>query len=183
MRVISGSAKGTRLYAPSGLNVRPVLDRIKESVFSLLSDVVCGARVLDLFAGSGALGIEALSRGADNAIFLEKNPVALEAVKSNLKRTHLEEKGRVLRANLPEGLRKVKGRFDLIFLDPPFRIEKSVLSKIFLTIERKKLLEEGGLLVFRHSPRLSFSPTEEIWGLVCRKDYGDSIVSFYEFKG
>jgi pantetheine-phosphate adenylyltransferase len=179
MRVIAGSAKGTALHGATGRNLRPVLDRVKESMFGFLGDRVEGARVLDLFAGTGSLGIEALSRGADHADFIEQHAATARAIKDNLERTHLAEEGRVIAARLPRGLAAADGRYGLIFADPPFRIDTRLLEGLFRLILDRGLLEEDGLLVYRHSPHARYEPPAEEWSLDERRDYGDSVVSVY----
>lgn len=179
MRVIAGSAKGTRLYGPAGEKLRPVLDRVKESVFDILADRVAGARVLDLFAGVGSFGIEALSRGALHADFFEAHRPAASSIRANLERTGLSGRANVKVARLPKGLKSVEGGYSLIFTDPPFRIDNRLLEGTFRRIHSGRLLEEGGLLLYRHSPHDWYEPPNDKWSRVDRRDYGDSIVSFY----
>lgn len=180
MRVIAGSAKGTRLYGPGSYRVRPMLDRVKESLFDMLGEEVQSADVLDLYAGVGSLGIEALSRGAEHADFFEKNRATAEAIRSNLQRAHLEEKGRVYPSRLPGGLKLVRGPYGLIFIDPPFRIEKRFLEELFRRIGERRLLDREGFLIYRHSPRGEYQPPSDEWFLAERRDYGDSIISIYK---
>jgi pantetheine-phosphate adenylyltransferase len=179
MRVIAGSAKGTALHGAKGRNLRPVLDRVKESMFGFLGDRVEGARVLDLFAGIGSLGIEALSRGAEHADFIEQHGATAAAIKDNLERTHLSDRGRVVAARLPRALSAASGQYGLIFTDPPFRIDNRLLEGLFRLILDRGLLEEDGLLVYRHSPHARYEPPTGEWSLDERRDYGDSVVSVY----
>ncbi len=179
MRVIAGTAKGTRLYGAKDRRVRPVLDRIKESLFAALGDGVEGTRVLDLFAGVGNLGIEALSRGASHADFFEQHRATADAIKANLERAHLSETGSVRALKLPRGLSAARGPYGLIFVDPPFRIDKRLLEGLFGLISERGLLEESGVLVYRHSTHDRYEPPKEAWSLEERRDYGDSIVSIY----
>lgn len=179
VRVIAGSAGGTRLYGAKGYRIRPVLDRVKESLFAVLGDRVTGARVLDLFAGVGGLGIEALSRGAAEADFYEQHRPTSDAIKDNLERAHLSGSGRVHAAKLPRGLASARGQYGLIFVDPPFRIDKRLLEGLFRLIRERGLLEAGGLLVYRHSPHSRYEPSPGEWTLAERRDYGDSIISIY----
>ena len=123
MRVIAGSARGTRLHAPPGRTVRPTTDRARETLFNVLGDAVEGARCLDLFAGSGALGIEALSRGAEHCTFVDRHPGALQALRDNLARTHLGRRATVLGATWQSAIGRLQRHgqaFDLVFLDPPW---------------------------------------------------------------
>ena len=182
MRVIAGSAKGTRLYGAKGRRIRPVLDRVKESLFGPLGDRVEDTRVLDLFAGVGNLGIEALSRGAAHADFIEQHRPTAAAISENLSRAHLSDKGKVHALRLPRGLSAAKGTYGLIFVDPPFRIDKRLLEGLFRLIRERGLLDEGGLLAYRHSPHSRYEPAPEDWLLKERRDYGDSIISIYGLR-
>ncbi|HEY5530806.1 MAG TPA: 16S rRNA (guanine(966)-N(2))-methyltransferase RsmD [Candidatus Anoxymicrobiaceae bacterium] len=182
MRVIAGSAGGTRLYGAKGNKIRPVLDRVKESLFAVLGDSVVDARVLDLFAGVGNLGIEALSRGAAQVDFFEQHRATADAIKDNLGRAHLADKARTYVVKLPRGLTLADGLYGLIFVDPPFRIDKRLLEGLFRLIRERGLLEEDGLLVYRHSPHLYLEPSPTEWSLRERRDYGDSIISIYGLK-
>ncbi len=179
MRVIAGSAKGTRLYGAKGQRIRPVLDRVKESLFELIGDRLEGARVLDLFAGVGNLGIEALSRGASHADFIEQHRQTADAIRANLERTHLSGRANVYAGRLPRGLTAAHGPYSLIFVDPPFRINNRLMEGLFRLISGRGLLDMGGTLVYRHSPHSHFEPPPEEWRMSERRDYGDSIISFY----
>lgn len=179
MRVIAGSAKGTRLHGAKGRDLRPVLDRVKESMFGVLGGRVEGARVLDLFAGVGNLGIEALSRGAEHADFVERHRATAVAIRDNLERAKLSGKASVYTFVLPRGVAVLRGRYGLIFVDPPFRIERRLLEGLFRLIREKNLLDRRGTLVYRHSPHSSYEPPADYWELEERRDYGDSIVSMY----
>lgn len=182
MRVISGTAKGTRLYGAKGMKIRPMLDRVKQPLFDVLGDRVRDARVLDLFAGIGSLGIEALSRGAASADFIEQHRATSGALTANLERAHLRDGARVIVARLPGGLARVKGEYGLIFADPPFRINRHLLEDLFRKIGERGLLADGGILVYRHSPRSVYDPPKDDWELAERRDYGDSIISFYTHR-
>lgn len=121
MRVITGSARGRRLKELEGMETRPTTDRVKEGLFSILQFEIEGRRVLDLFAGTGQLGIEALSRGADSCVFVDRRGDAVALVKENLKTTGLAARARVVGSDSIEYLKRLKGeKFDLVFLDPPY---------------------------------------------------------------
>ena len=182
MRVIAGSAKGTRLYGAKGQRIRPVLDRVKESLFELIGDYLEGARVLDLFAGVGNLGIEALSRGASHVDFIEQHRTTADAIRANLERTHLSDRAQVYARRLPRGLTVAHGTYGLIFVDPPFRIDNRLMEVLFRLISGRGLLDMGGTLVYRHSPHSHFEPPPEEWRMSERRDYGDSIISFYVLR-
>ncbi len=120
MRVISGSARGLNLISPEGQSTRPTLDRVKEALFSMLQPYVIDAAVLDLFAGSGALGIEALSRGAEKAVFVDSSREASEAVRRNLEKSRLSDRAELVTGDYTSYLNRCKESFSLILLDPPY---------------------------------------------------------------
>ncbi len=120
MRVITGKARGISLKTPDGMATRPTSDRVKEAVFSIIQFDVPNANVLDLFAGTGQLGIEALSRDARSAVFVDQRDDAIQLVRENLKRTRLENIGRVVKEDYAVFLQKCSEKFDIIFLDPPY---------------------------------------------------------------
>ncbi len=144
MRVIAGSARGAKLLCPDGLAVRPTHDRVKEAVFSMLTGHLASASVLDLFAGTGALGIEALSRGAEKAVFVDVSEHSLKAVSANLSHTHLLDSSRLVKSDYLSFLSSTSDSFDLIFLDPPYQGE--FLAKALEEIARQKLLNPGGFI-------------------------------------
>lgn len=179
MRVIAGSAGGTRLYGARGYRIRPIIDRVKESLFDLLGDSVEGARVLDLFAGVGSLGIEALSRGASEAHFIEQHRATADSIRDNLERARLTAHARVHAVKLPAGLSRASGRYGLIFVDPPFRIDTRLLDELFRRVVKRGLLEPGGILVYRRSPHSGYELPVDGLSLEERRGYGDSIISMY----
>ena len=134
MRVIAGEARRLKLIAPKGMDTRPTGDKIKETLFNILQPELYGANFLDLFAGSGAIGIEALSRGASKASFIEKDREALKCIRSNLETTHMTDRANVYGVDVLSFLHGLnsKDKFDIVFMDPPYRqgLEKSVLSII-----------------------------------------------------
>ena len=120
MRVISGKARGVTLKTPDGNQTRPTADRVKEALFSIIQFDLPGAKILDLFAGSGQLGIEALSRGADSALFIDASDKACALVKENLRRTKLTEQAEVIRSDYLSYLKNCRKKFNIIILDPPY---------------------------------------------------------------
>ena len=145
MRVISGTARGRKLVSPEGNQVRPTLDRVKEAVFNMLAFSVQDASVLDLFAGSGGLGVEALSRGAARAVFVDASEASLRVVRENLALTRLEEKAACVCSDFLTYLSGQRESFDLIFLDPPYA--GGYLEPALLKIREKRLLAQNGLVV------------------------------------
>ncbi len=144
MRIVGGSRKGARIFAPKGRDTRPTSDRVREAVFGILGSVD-GLTVLDLFAGSGALGLEALSRGAASATFVESDPAALEAIERNLAKLELED-ARVVRSDAMKHLARTPERYDVVFLDPPYEMVESL--RMPLAEHLPRVLAEGGLVVF-----------------------------------
>ena len=132
MRVIAGKARRLNLKTIPGMDTRPTTDRIKETLFNMLQPWICGCRFLDLFSGSGGIGIEALSRGADHAVFVEKNPKACSCIRDNLSFTRLSDDAQLLHMDALQALRFLEGRevFDIIFMDPPYgkNLEKQMLE-------------------------------------------------------
>ncbi len=179
MRVIAGSAGGVRLAVPSR-GVRPTMDRVKAAIFSSLGEAIIGARVLDLFAGSGALGIEALSRGATCVIFVEDHRESVEAIEKNLAKTKLN--GRVQRQDVFDFLRPRlnTGKYEIIFADPPYEKDahgERYTEKLMRSESLPQLLEVGGIFVLEKSPGEAL-PDVECWRVLRRKKYGATEVVF-----
>jgi len=172
MRVIAGSAGGIRLAVPKH-GVRPTMDRVKAAIFSSLGEAIIGARVLDLFAGSGALGIEALSRGAASVIFVENDRQSAEAIEVNLAKTKLE--GRVLRQDVFDFLRPRSNaqQFQIIFADPPYEKahNETHTDKLLNNTSLPQLLEPGGVFVLEKPPGETL-PDLQLWRVVRQKAYG-----------
>ena len=179
MRVIAGSAGGVRLAVPKR-GVRPTMDRVKAAIFSSLGEAIIGARVLDLFAGSGALGIEALSRGATSAIFVEDDRQSAEAIEKNLAKTKL--KGRVRYQNVFDFLRQASDaeKFQIIFADPPYEPAhrgESHTAKLLNNESLPQLLESNGIFVLEKRPSETVSELK-FWRVIRRKTYGATEVLF-----
>lgn len=178
MRVIAGEAKGHNLKTPQGLSTRPTADKVKGSLFSMLIGKVYGATVLDLFAGSGALGIEALSRGADSCVFTDMSQEALSCIRANLEHTKLLEKATVLKTNAISYLENCRGSFDLIFLDPPYH--KGLAEAAMDIISRRNLLKEGGYVSVETD---GDEALPETFGTICilkNKKYGRISLKIYK---
>lgn len=144
MRVISGSARGRKLREPDGQAIRPTTDMVKESVFNIIQFEIQGRRVLDLFAGTGQLGIEALSRGADSAVFVDESSDAVRLVRENLKNMGFEDKSVVTRKDAAAFLRRGE-RFDVIFLDPPY--ETGLIEAAIKSIIEFDILKDNGIII------------------------------------
>lgn len=144
MRIISGKSRGTKLHTLEGENTRPTLDRVKESIFSIIQNEIEGAKILDLFAGSGAIGLEFLSRGAKKAILCDKSKDAINIIKKNIEKTHMEQYTQVFNMDFENCLEKLKNeQFDIIYLDPPYAtdyIYKALQKIVKLEIATKESL-------------------------------------------
>jgi 16S rRNA (guanine966-N2)-methyltransferase len=184
MRVIAGVAGGIRLDAPK-TDVRPTMDRVKAAIFSSLGEEIIGARVLDLFAGTGALGIEALSRGAASALFVEDNSAAIAVIERNLAQTKLE--GRVRRQDAFSFLRSTSAHdsFKIIFADPPYERTKSGGDFTTLLLEDPRLaeiLEPSGIFVLEKRPAEQMPPMP-LWNVIRARSYGATEVLFLQRAG
>ena len=145
MRVITGKARGVVLKAPDGMATRPTTDRVKEAMFSIIQFEIPTARVLDLFGGTGQLGIEALSREAKSAVFVDEREEACRLIRENLRRTKMELHGRVVRSDYLTYLKSTREKFDIIFLDPPYA--EVFLEKALKMITEIDILQSGGIIV------------------------------------
>lgn len=178
LRVIGGSARGIPLAEPRGVRLRPTSGMVREAIFNILGDAVAGARVLDLYAGTGALAIEALSRGAESATLVESEPGAIQAILQSLARTGFNERATVLRGRLPGALTMVAGVFDLVFMDPPYRDDTAEATVAGVGA----MLAEAGWVVYEHASR--YNPPERPGALVMRdrRVYGDSAIAVYAMQ-
>lgn len=173
MRVISGSARRTNLVAPSGLNTRPTTDRIKETLFNMINNELYDCVFVDLFSGSGAIGIEALSRGAKEAYFIENNRTAINCIKENLAKTHLESKAFVIENNVLDGIKILERKnikADIIFMDPPYnnQIEKEVVK----ALSAGNIIDENTTIIVEASLETKMDYLDEYgFDLIKRKDY------------
>lgn len=177
MRVISGKARGLVLKTPDGMKTRPTADRVKEAMFSILQFDLPGTSVLDLFGGTGQLGIEAISRGAKSAVFVDAGDAPCKLIEENLHRAKMETQGRIVHSDYMTFLLQCRETFDIIFLDPPY-------AEIFLENAIKKIseidiLQTGGIIVAEHHAE---KPLElDINGFTRSKDYkyGKTLLTFY----
>ena len=167
MRVTTGLARGRKLVAPQGLDTRPSSDMTKQAVFNIVQNYVEGSTFLDLFAGSGQMGIEALSRGASRAVFVDHRQDAAALVRENLRRTHFEDRGEVVCADFTQYLARCRRKFRLIFLDPPYA-EKSLETAI-QRLSEIDILSDGGIIITERP--LGKPLAEEFPGLTRSKDY------------
>lgn len=164
------------LVEPRGVRLRPTSGLVREAIFNIIGDRVDGARVLDLYAGTGALGIEALSRGAAHATFVEGEAACIEAILQSLSRAGFPDRATVMRGRLPAAAKRLESSsFDLIFLDPPYSEEGAEET----LMEAARLLAPSGMVVFEHGSR--YNPPERPGGLRMaeRRVYGDSAIALY----
>lgn len=179
MRIIAGTAKGIRLGAvPAG--TRPLSDRAREGLFSSLAAEIADARVLDLFAGTGAMGIEALSRGAAHATFVERQQAATRAIRENLERTGLGDRARVLKRSVAAHLGTGAEPASLVLMDPPYAIPIAELSQVVALLAAKGWLDPEGWTVALTRSAKGYMPVIPVnWALAKRLDYGDTLVALY----
>ena len=185
VRIISGTLRGRSLNAPKGQGVRPTSDQVKESLFNIIGPKIVQATVLDLFAGTGNLGIEAISRAAARVVFVEKVLTHFQVLKRNLSDCGVEAKSDAYCGDANTMLRVLQrkyGQFDVIFLDPPYRHTK-MLREVIAQIVRRELLAEDGLLIVEHAQTFT-PPTEagDLLRLEKTRRFGDTCISFYQFN-
>lgn len=182
MRVIAGVAKGRRLRVPKRKGVRPTSEYLREALFDILGSSVHGVRFLDLYAGSGAVGIEALSRGAAEVVFLEQDPACLQVLRANVAMTGLQERrvvaGDVLRA-LPRLVRQ-REHFDIIFVDPPY--ETDLAMRTLDALASGDLLRPRGVVIVEHFAKDPLPQDIGMLGRVREKAHGQTVLSFYQRK-
>lgn len=177
MRVITGKARGVQLKTPDGMLTRPTTDRVKEALFSIIQFEIPTAKVLDLFGGTGQLGIEALSRGAGGAVFVDDREDACNLIRENLRRTKLAQDAKVVRADYMDYLKRCKEKFGIIFLDPPYA--EVFLENALKCITEIDILQSGGIIVTERplGKELPF----EFEGFTRSKDYkyGKTLLTIY----
>ena len=180
MRIIGGQFKGRRLFSVKGFKVRPTKDKHRESIFNMISPYLADAMVLDLFAGTGALGIEALSRGARFAVFIDNYPPSLSVVLKNIQNCQLESRSKILKWNILKNLNCLKPYcFDLVLMDPPYCI-----GAVYCTLSNLQecgCLKNEAIVVVEHSVEEVFPDQLERFKLFDRRRYGKTLVSFLNF--
>ena len=181
MRVTGGEARGRRLRVPKGQALRPTAARVKEALFNILPHDLAGLKVLDLFAGTGNVTIEALSRGAGEAILVDSSTQAGKVIRENLRRLRLTDRTKVWITPVSRALRLLVRRgesFDMIFLDPPY--EQHLVENSLKIIARGGLLREAGILIAEHSPREKVEPRYDALVLSDQRRYGTTLLSFFQ---
>ena len=181
MRIIAGSMRSRTIVAPKGNDTRPTLDRTRESLFSIIAGNCIDARVLDLYAGSGALALESISRGEESAVVCDCSREAAKAIRQNIETLKLQEEVRFLFMQDLQAvalLGKEKAQFDLVFLDPPYRISTDPACK---AMAEAGILMDGALVVIEHDVRVTPAP-EKCYELIDKRQYRDTVISFYQFN-
>lgn len=177
MRVTGGTGRGRRLQMPRGEGVRPTSDKVKQALFNILQDRIEDAAFLDLFAGTGGIGIEALSRGADRVVFVDSSRRSLDAIKKNIEQSGFSSRSQVIAADATSFLKKSSESFDIIFLDPPYAEEQQPLLE---RISASKAVTENSIVIAEHFKK---QPSPERAGaLVLQREarYGDTVLAFYK---
>ncbi|MDO9528381.1 MAG: 16S rRNA (guanine(966)-N(2))-methyltransferase RsmD [Syntrophales bacterium] len=177
MRIIGGQAKGRRIFVPKG-HIRPTSDMIKEALFNILPPME-GKTFLDLFAGTGSIGLEAMSRGAVKVVFVEVNRFSIETIKKNLSVCGFNNKHEIISASVRDGvklLNKKKEQFDVIFADPPY--ERGFIKETLCLLGSGSLVSEDGIIVIQHSCREESDWNADEFALMDQKRYSDTMVSF-----
>ncbi len=180
MRVIAGSARGIPLETIEENTTRPTVDRVKENLFNILMPFIGGAIVCDFFSGSGSLCIEALSRGAARAYFVEKNPRAMDYIKRNLNRTKLEDRAELYLGSYQDAMKNFDKEglsFDIIFVDPPHKSDYA--KDLLFLLKDLDILARDGIIVIEHHTKQIFDKEIEVFSLFKRKKYGNTTLSFY----
>ena len=184
MRVIAGTAKSLRLRTLDGLDTRPTTDRIKETLFNIIGPSVYGCIFLDLFSGSGGIGIEALSRGAREAVFVENNPRAMGCIKDNLEFTHLASRASTMTSDVMQALCRLEGEkvFDIIFMDPPY--DRELEKKVLAYLSESELVYDDTTIIIEASRNTDFSYVPQYgFTLVREKIYKTNKHVFLEKAG
>ena len=184
VRIIAGTFKGRKLASIRGMAIRPTADRVREALFNILAARPAEATVLDLFAGTGALGIEALSRGARQAVFVDQAAAAIQVLRKNIALCRIEAHTQVLQWNILRNLNCLKahpGAFDLIFIDPPYG--RRMIEPTLAHIADNRLASPEALVVVEHDPSETVAPPSGDFACVDQRRYGLTQLSFFAFQG
>lgn len=180
LRVISGSRKGFRLKAPKGLCTRPTQDKVKESLFNIIGGIKAGSNVLDLYSGSGGIGIEFLSRGAGKCYFIDSSKDSIIAIKENLQKTSFLEESIVYHNDIFRSMNILGNKkisFDYIFMDPPY--DKNLEKRTLKLICEKQIISNSGIIIVEHRKSTTLEETLFCLKKIDERNYGDTTISFY----
>ena len=181
-RISGGSKRGRKLRSHRGIGLRPTSEKVRSAIFSLIGpESVNGARVLDLYAGTGALGIEALNRGAATAEFVESDPTRCQDIRRAVEDLGLADRSRITRGKVERVLRAINERFDLILADPPYRIDP--WDALMASLEERETLEEGAIIVAEHAKTYEMADNYGDLNIWKRRRYGDTAVSIFRHGG
>lgn len=181
MRIISGEYRGRKLESPKTNDVRPTTDKVKEAMFSILMPYIPGARCLDLFSGTGALGLEALSRGAEFCLFCDKERESIALTKENIRKCRAESKSRVVHGDYMKTLERADDKFDIIIMDPPYAA--GIYEKCLASIEKLDLLDDDGIIILEHEKNVELPSSVGKYSKLKEKRYGITILSLYGILG
>ncbi|WP_408954347.1 16S rRNA (guanine(966)-N(2))-methyltransferase RsmD [Natroniella sp. ANB-PHB2] len=176
MRIIAGQDKGRNLKSLDRKDVRPTSDRTKEALFNILGPEIIGTRFLDLYAGFGGVGIEAMSRGADEVIYIEQNKQNIEVIEENLAMVGYQGQSKVIRGDVTKSVGRLEPNFDLIFMDPPYK-KQNLYYKTLEEINNYKLLHPTGFIIIEHDAEVEFDLSAG-YNIFKRKEYGTAAISF-----
>ncbi|WP_020615336.1 16S rRNA (guanine(966)-N(2))-methyltransferase RsmD [Paenibacillus daejeonensis] len=182
MRVIAGEAKGRPLKAVPGVNTRPTTDKVKEAIFSMIGPYFEGGQALDLFAGTGGLGIEALSRGMARAVFIDLDRQSIEVVRRNIEAAGMSSRAEIYKNEASRAIKLLEKRgmqFELVFLDPPYKMKEA--DKLMREMADRGLLAPGAVIVVEHDARHAYSDTVGDFRLRRQALYGDTAVTVYDY--
>ena len=177
MRIISGEHRGRKLFAPEGDETRPTSDRVKEALFNIISARVYGSVVLDMFSGSGALALEALSRGAEYAVLCDMSPKACAVISRNIEGCRMENRAKLIRGDCIAALSRLDRQFDLVFMDPPYRLH-DIYCKALTELKRTDRLKNDALIVMEHEAAFDLTAVPEGFAVTDKRNYKDTCITF-----
>lgn len=184
MRIIAGKARGCRLFLPKGIAIRPTTDRVREALFNILANRIQDMAFLDLYAGSGSVGLEALSRGASLVVFVDNNPRSISVLMKNVEKSRFpQEKIVVQRGDVLQVLKKLNkeaARFDIVFMDPPYA--SGHVEPTLSVLGNTSLLKPDGLVVVEHGATEEVPRNVSNLGFESERKYGDTVLSFYKWS-
>lgn len=180
MRIIAGEARGRKLKSIKGTTTRPTIDRVKESLFNILGPYISGMNGLDLFAGFGTLGLEAISRGANSFLFVEKDIRNVSVIKKNIELCGFKDKGQVIKDDVFNFLVKTRDKFDIILMDPPYN--KGLVERTISEIISAGLLSEMGMIVAEYFAKENIADYEQLL-IVKQRIYGDTGITIFQLEG
>ncbi|KXZ39614.1 16S rRNA (guanine(966)-N(2))-methyltransferase RsmD [Alkalithermobacter thermoalcaliphilus JW-YL-7 = DSM 7308] len=183
MRIISGTLRGLRLKSPKSMNIRPTSDRVKESVFNIINSNIADSFVLDLFSGTGSLGIECLSRGAYSCTFVDNSKESISILKENLNKARMLQKSDIIFSDVISALNKLavkRDRFDIIFMDPPYL--KKLIIPALETISKSEILEEDGIIIVEHDSKDVIPDKVGNLTKYREKQYSSTKISFFKWS-